>query len=86
MPTISQFYGITIQMFYDDHAPPHFHASYGEDEIIVSLSPIAIMKGKVPNRVRSMVFEWAALHQQDLMDNWMQCQSGESPQKLEPLE
>ncbi len=51
MPTISEFYGITIRVFYDDHAPPHVHASYGEHEIIVSISPIAIIKGKVPNRV-----------------------------------
>jgi hypothetical protein len=26
MPTISTFYGILIQMFWRDHAPPHFHA------------------------------------------------------------
>ena len=29
MPTIAYFYGIMIQMFYDDHQPPHFHARYG---------------------------------------------------------
>jgi hypothetical protein len=26
MPTISIFYGIVIQMFWSEHAPPHFHA------------------------------------------------------------
>ena len=25
MPTLSFFYGILIQMFWNDHAPPHFH-------------------------------------------------------------
>lgn len=30
MPTICQFYGIMIQMFWNEHAPPHFHATYGE--------------------------------------------------------
>ncbi|EGQ63542.1 hypothetical protein GGI1_20074, partial [Acidithiobacillus sp. GGI-221] len=28
MPIISMFYGILIQMFWQDHAPPHFHALY----------------------------------------------------------
>jgi hypothetical protein len=28
MPELSRFYGIVIQMYYDDHAPPHFHALY----------------------------------------------------------
>lgn len=30
MPTISHFFGIVIQMFWREHAPPHFHALYGE--------------------------------------------------------
>jgi hypothetical protein len=71
MPTISQFYGIAIRMFYNDHAPPHFHAVYGEYELIVGVSPIAILIGSAPGRVRSMVLEWAALHQQELQDNWI---------------
>jgi hypothetical protein len=25
MPELSRFFGISIAMFYDDHAPPHFH-------------------------------------------------------------
>jgi hypothetical protein len=29
MPTISVFYGISIRMFFNDHAPPHFHALCG---------------------------------------------------------
>ncbi len=86
MPIISEFYGITIRVFYDDHAPPHIHASYGEHEIIVGISPIALIKGKVPNRVRSMVLEWIAIHQQELIENWELCQSGKSPHKLEPLD
>jgi len=36
MPIISQFYGIVIAMYWNDHSPPHFHAKYGEQEIIVA--------------------------------------------------
>ncbi|MGL4497693.1 MAG: DUF4160 domain-containing protein, partial [Chroococcales cyanobacterium] len=45
MPSISQFYGILIRMFYNDHAPPHFHAVYGEYELIVGIAPITILQG-----------------------------------------
>ena len=62
MPVISRFYGIIIRMFYNDHVPPHFHALYGEHELLVSILPIAIFQGQAPSRVRSMVLEWAALH------------------------
>jgi hypothetical protein len=35
MPTISRFYGIIIRMFFDGHAPPHFHAAYqGYDAVL----------------------------------------------------
>ncbi len=73
MPVISQFYGILIRMFYNDHVPPHFHAVYGEYELIVGISPITILQGKAPNRVRSLVLEWTALHQQELSENWNRC-------------
>lgn len=35
MPTISQFFGIVIQMFWREHAPPHFHALYAEYEALI---------------------------------------------------
>jgi hypothetical protein len=37
MPTISMFYGIVIQMFWDEHAPPHFHSSYAEYKATVNI-------------------------------------------------
>jgi len=30
MPVVSRFLGIAIAIYYRDHAPPHFHAIYGE--------------------------------------------------------
>ena len=35
MPTISNFYGILIQMYWKDHQPPHFHAIYGSFEALI---------------------------------------------------
>ena len=37
MPEISRFLGIVIAMYYRDHAPPHFHAIYGEHEATVNI-------------------------------------------------
>ncbi len=73
-------------MFYNDHSPPHFHAVYGEHELLVSISPIAIMEGQAPGRVRSMVLEWAALRQLELMQDWERCRRGETPAPIQGLE
>ena len=35
---------------------------------------------------QSMVLEWAALHQQELLENWNRCRRAESPAPIEPLE
>lgn len=32
MPTIAYFLGIAIQMYYDDHPPPHIHVKYNEHQ------------------------------------------------------
>jgi hypothetical protein len=37
MPTIAYFYGIAIQMFYDDHNPPHLHARYGRAKAVIGV-------------------------------------------------
>jgi len=38
MPTISTFYGIFIRMYFNDHAPPHFHAIHGEHEATIAIA------------------------------------------------
>jgi hypothetical protein len=35
---ISEFLGIVISMYYNDHAPPHFHARYAEHEAQVEIA------------------------------------------------
>ena len=86
MPEISRFHGIVIKMYYNDHAPLHFHAEYGEHELIVGIAPIQILIGGAPPRVRAMVMEWTALHQPELRENWERCRSARSPEPIAPLE
>ena len=42
MPTISEFYGIEIGMFYNDHLPPHFHAKYAEFKAVFRIESLAL--------------------------------------------
>jgi hypothetical protein len=70
MPEISRFYGIAIQMNTNDHPPPHFHACYGDEEVLVDIRNGAIYRGSLPPRAWRMVREWFDLHQAELQDNW----------------
>ncbi|MBI5839457.1 MAG: DUF4160 domain-containing protein [Chloroflexi bacterium] len=86
MPRIAEFFGVVISMFYKEHAPPHFHAAYGQFEASVTIDPIQINKGQLPPRVKSLVFEWAAMYQQELRENWDLARKGEPLKKIPPLE
>ena len=45
MPEISRFFGIIVAMFYNDHAPPHFHVRYAGYRASVRLNPLGSLDG-----------------------------------------
>ena len=85
MPTISKFYGIFIQMFWNDHAPPHFHARYGEYQGIIDIKELKMLEGNLPRRSLGLVLDWAEIHQNELLVDWDLCTKKEMPNKIEPL-
>lgn len=85
MPVISRFLGIVISMFWNDHAPPHFHARYGEYAIAVNVDN-GVVEGKFPQRALRHVLEWYGLHQEELRRNWEPCRQSQLPTPIEPLE
>jgi hypothetical protein len=57
-------------MYYRDHAPPHFHAIYGEHEATIVISTLVVLAGDLPARALRLVQEWAELHRGELEANW----------------
>jgi hypothetical protein len=86
MPTISLFYGISIQMFYDDHPPPHIHARYNEFKARYDIASGDLLSGKLPKQAHRLVKEWIALNTQNLADNWTRMESGEQMEYIQGLE
>ena len=85
MPTLSMFYGIVIQMFWQDHPPPHFHALYAEYEALVDIRTLDVIVGGLPRRALALVREWAEVHRAELMEDWELCRRRQMPEKIEPL-
>jgi len=85
MPTISVFYGIVIQMFWQDHAQPHFHALYAEYEALIDLRDLRVMRGSLPRRAMALVLEWATEHRDELMEDWNLCSQLQTPKPIAPL-
>lgn len=86
MPELSRFFGIIIAMYYNDHAPPHFHARYGNHKAIIDIETLALIEGSLPARALGLVTEWAALHRDELRTAWQAARSHAELPKIAPLE
>jgi|CXWL01.1.fsa_nt_gi hypothetical protein len=51
---VTVFFGIIIRMYYDDHAPSHFHAYYGEYSAQISIQSLDVIGGSLPKRVLAL--------------------------------
>ena len=85
MPELSRFLGMVIGIFPREHPPPHFHAVYGEYQIIVEIQN-GVVPGGFPKRALRLVLEWLDLHAQELLEAWELIQAGHLVKKIAPLE
>jgi hypothetical protein len=86
MPRISEFFGISIYMYYREHMPPHFHAVYSGYDAEVELEGLTLLSGSLPLRVRGLVVEWAAMHRDELRRVWQQARAHQPLSRIAPLE
>jgi hypothetical protein len=85
LPEISRFLGIIIAMYYRDHRPPHFHAIYGDYEVVVNIEN-GVIEGRFPRRAVRLVLEWYELHREELMEEWLLAEQRKPLKKIAPLE
>jgi hypothetical protein len=85
MPRISSFYGIIVWIYWNDHNPPHFHATYNEFEILIRIEDLSIYSGYFPSRAFGLLMEWALLYQEELRENWSNMEQGLAFKKIDPL-
>ena len=85
MPELCRFFGIVIAMYYDDHIPAHFHATYGSERAQFSIDPPGLIKGWISPRAMALVMEWTAMHREELLGAWAARSAGRPPGKIEPL-
>jgi hypothetical protein len=85
MPEICRFLGIVITMFYNDHGPPHFHATYGGNAVTISIRDEKVT-GEFPNRALRLVMEWSTLHKDELLENWELAKQRKALKRIAPLE
>jgi hypothetical protein len=83
MPTVAAFNGIKIELYFDEHPPPHFHARYAEFIAQIDMETLEIRNGSLPRSQFRMVQAWALPRMAALRAAWAVCLAGGNPGRIE---
>jgi len=60
MPSIHRLANVTIYIYADDHAPPHFHVVGPNSYVQVEIETLRVMRGEYQRSDLAQVIAWAA--------------------------
>ena len=82
MPTLATFNGIKINMYADEHPPPHFHARHAGFVAQIALHDLRVMEGSLPVAQLRLVREWAGTRISQLLGAWTALETGILPEAI----
>ena len=85
MPEISLFFGIRVTINYNDHVPPHFHAEYNGNKVLVDIINVKVLKGYFLKRQLKLILAWTEIHKDELMQNWELARNHQALYRIAPL-
>lgn len=85
MPSIAEFLGMVIYMYWDEHPPAHFHVRYGNLWAAIDIRSGALVDGALPRKKLKKIEEWRKMHLQELLNNWEIVANNGAPCKVDPL-
>jgi hypothetical protein len=75
VPIIAVFNGIIVQMFFEDHGPPHIDAIYSGAKALVRISDGEIIRRRLPAKQAKLLKGWVNLRRAELIENWHHAQT-----------
>ena len=88
MPRVSAFYGIVIEMYFNEahhSGRPHFHAKYAGASASYDIETLEPIVGRLPHRSHRLVVRWARLHRDELLWDWARCRADLPLSPIDPL-
>ncbi len=65
MPVLARFCGIVIRVLSHPTFGTHYHAFYGDCELVIGLNPVRVIEGEAPDWVRECALDWVTRHQSE---------------------
>ena len=70
MPTLQRFGAVTLRMYADDHAPPHFHLVGPDFQVLVRISDLVVIAGEARTAQIAEAIQWADVNRRALASKW----------------
>ena len=70
MPIIAIIDGMKIQVFPNEHPPPHFHVIFAEYRALIRIDTMSLWKGSLPRNKLRVVLAWASPRRSLLLATW----------------
>jgi Domain of unknown function (DUF4160) len=70
MPTIQRFGAFKIEMFFNDHLPPHVHVTGPDFRALVSIRDADVIAGDIPHKYCKEALSWVAENREMLLEKW----------------
>lgn len=70
MPTVKDFGGYRITMYFEDHNPPHFHIVSPTQEAVVEITTLTVIAGVMTAARLRTALAWASENKDLLMRKW----------------
>ncbi len=80
------FFGIIIRMYYQEHAPPHFHAEYQGQRGVFDFDGNLTKGNFYSASAKRLIKQWATLHRGELAQNWDNARREETLFQIAPLD
>ena len=67
---VSRVNGLKIEIYSNEHSPPHFHVKGGDIDASFSIVDCALIAGKISGRERKLIEWWHSNGKQSLVNVW----------------
>jgi Domain of unknown function (DUF4160) len=70
MPTLKDFGGFKIVMYFEDHNPPHVHVIGRDFQALVRIQDAEVLEGAIPTQHKREALGWISENRESLEAKW----------------
>jgi hypothetical protein len=76
---VGQIGGLKIEIYANEHAPPHFHVKSNDIDAVFSISDCRLLKGTVSSKDERLIKYWHAGAKSKLVEMWNRMRPANCP-------